>query len=46
MIIASKATQPLNGSAPFTDGLTTLGLVVGWALIAVGLLFWILAITN
>lgn len=46
MIVAPKATPRLNGAAPVTDTVTALGLVVGWALIAIGLFFWVLAITN
>ena len=46
MLIVTKATSPSNRARPGTDGLSTLALVVGWTLILVGLLFWILAITN
>ena len=46
MLIVTKATPPSNRARPVADGLSTLALVVGWALIIVGLLFWVLAITN
>lgn len=46
MLIVSKAATPPNRARTAPDGLSTLALVVGWALIIVGLLFWVLAITN
>lgn len=42
----TKSPTPSQTSEPLVDGLTLLGYAIGYALIAVGLWFAILALTS
>jgi hypothetical protein len=45
-VSSTKVSPPSQNVGPVTDPFTAFGMVVGWVLIVVGLLFLGLALTN
>lgn len=46
MIITAKASPSVRSGAPAVDPITTFWYAIGWALIAVGVVLGILALTR